>query len=220
MIFSYFAFLKINKIPKKNWSSDRPLNFKPKISTIIYLFIGLFFISFGEGLLIISSSGNSPWRVLSEGVSESTNLSTGVADLIISLLVLLIWFFLKQKPGIGTLMNLIIVALVIDLTSIMFVTPSSIYWQYILGIVSILFIGLGTSIYLTANLGPGPRDGLMTGFMSVTKLPVFVIRTTIEIIVVITGWKLGGTLGISTLIFALLIGPVISLSLYLIHKFY
>ena len=74
MIFSYFAFLKINKIPKKNWSSDRPLNFKPKISTIIYLFIGLFFISFGEGLLIISSSGNSPWRVLSEGVSVCMNI--------------------------------------------------------------------------------------------------------------------------------------------------
>ena len=130
----------------------------------------------------------------------------------------MIWFFLKQKPGIGTLMNLIIVALVIDLTSIMFVTPSSIYWQYILGIVSILFVGLGTSIYLIANLGPGPRDGLMTGLTKKTQLPIALIRATLEISAVISGWYVGGTVGLGTIIFAFGIGPAVALGICIVDK--
>jgi len=115
-------------------------------------------------------------------------------------------------------MNLILVALVIELSSLIFKSPSSIILQFLTAIFSILLIGLGGSIYLVTNLGPGPRDGLMTGLTKVTNLPISVIRSSIEISVITIGWLLGGTFGISTLIFALCIGPTISLFLFIINK--
>jgi len=213
-----FEIFRIKSIPSKSWSSDKPLNFKPRFSTFFFLCVGLVIFGLGEGLLLVSTTGNSPWSVLAEGVSKITTLSIGASTFFISVAVLSFWIFLKQKPGIGTIMNIIIIAGVIDLTLIYFDPPTSIVSKYILAIVSVLLVGLGSGIYLVANLGPGPRDGLMTGLTRVTNLPIAFVRASIEISVVLIGWYLGGTVGIGTLIFAFGIGPAVAASLYLVNK--
>jgi len=217
-MFSFFSFLKINEIPKKSWSSESPLNFKPKYKTLLFLSLGLFCFGLGEALILISSTGNSPWLVLSEGLSIKTGLSVGTTTFFISLVVLFFWIFLKQKPGIGTFLNVFIIAAVIDLTSFYFDPPSSIYSKYFLIVFSVLLVGLGSGIYLVANLGPGPRDGLMTGLTRITGYPISFIRASIEITVVIIGWYLGGTVGLGTLIFAFGIGPAVALGLSIVKK--
>ena len=213
-----FWFLKINQIPIKPLSSNNPLNFKPKFQTLFFLSIGLFCFGLGEALILISSTGNSPWLVFSEGLSIKTGLSVGTSTFLISLVVLFLWIFLKQKPGIGTFLNVFIIAIVIDLTSFYFDPPSSIYSKYLLTIFSVLLVGIGSGIYLVANLGPGPRDGLMTGFTRITGYPISFIRASIEITVVIIGGYLGGTVGLGTLIFAFGIGPAVALGLSIVKK--
>jgi len=217
-MFPFLNFLKINHIPKKSWSSENPLNFKPKYKTLLFLSLGLFCFGLGEALILISSTGNSPWLVLSEGLSIKTGFSVGSTTFFISLVVLFLWIFLKQKPGIGTFLNVFIIALVIDITSFYFDPPSSIFFQYLLTIFAVLLVGLGSGIYIIANLGPGPRDGLMTGLTRMTGFPISYIRASIEITVVIIGWYLGGTVGIGTLIFAFGIGPAVALGLSIVNK--
>ena len=217
-MFPFLNFLKINHIPKKTWSSNSPINFQPKLKTLLYLSLGLFCFGLGEALILISSTGNSPWLVLSEGLSIKTGLSVGITTFFISLVVLFFWIFLKQKPGIGTFLNVFIIAAVIDLTSFYFDPPSSIYSKYFLTVFSVLLVGLGSGIYLVANLGPGPRDGLMTGLTRITGYPISFIRASIEITVVIIGWYLGGTVGLGTLIFAFGIGPAVALGLSIVNK--
>ena len=217
-MFPFLNFLKINHIPKKTWSSNSPINFQPKLKTLLYLSLGLFCFGLGEALILISSTGNSPWLVLSEGLSIKTGLSVGTTTFFISLAVLFFWIFLKQKPGIGTFLNVFIIAAVIDLTSFYFDPPSSIYSKYFLTVFSVLLVGLGSGIYLVANLGPGPRDGLMTGLTRITGHPISFIRASIEITVVIIGWYLGGTIGLGTLIFAFGIGPAVALGLSIVNK--
>jgi len=217
-MFPFLNFLKINHIPKKTWSSNSPINFQPKLKTLLYLSLGLFCFGLGEALILISSTGNSPWLVLSEGLSIKTGLSVGTTTFFISLIVLFFWIFLKQKPGIGTFLNVFIIAAVIDLTSFYFDPPSSIYSKYFLTVFSVLLVGLGSGIYLVANLGPGPRDGLMTGLTRITGYPISFIRASIEITVVIIGWYLGGTIGLGTLIFAFGIGPAVALGLSIVNK--
>ncbi len=208
----------LKKIPKKKWSSDQPFNFKPQFSTFFYLCLGLFLFGLGEGLLLVSTTGNSPWTVLAEGISNKANITIGTATFFVSVAVLSLWIFLKQKPGVGTVMNIIIIAAVIDLTLKMFDPPSSVILQYILAIISVLLVGLGSGIYLVTNLGPGPRDGLMTGVTRITKTPIAFVRASIEVTVVLIGWYLGGTVGIGTLIFAFGIGPAVAASLYFVDK--
>lgn len=215
------SFLKINHIPIKTWSSESPLNFKPKYKTLLFLSLGLFCFGLGEALLLISSTGNSPWLVLSEGLSLKTGLTVGSSTFIISFIVLFFWIFLKQKPGIGTILNTFIIAAVIDLTSYFFDPPSSVFNRYFLTIISVLLVGFGSGIYLISNLGPGTRDGLMTGISKKFSKPISLVRFSIELIVVLIGWTLGGTLGVGTIIFAIFIGPFVSISLKLvsfIHK--
>tara|TARA_A100001015_G_scaffold315480_1_gene427397 strand:- start:1572 stop:2219 length:648 start_codon:yes stop_codon:yes gene_type:complete len=213
-----FKIFKIKNIPHKSWSSEKPLNFKPKLSTFLLLCLGLTIFGLGEGLLLLSTTGNSPWSVLAEGITKITGITIGTSTFLISVGVLLLWVFLKQKPGIGTIMNIIIIAGVIDLTLIYFEPPTSLISKYILAVVSVLLVGFGSGIYLVANLGPGPRDGLMTGLTRVTNLPIAFIRASIEISIVLIGWYLGGNVGIGTLIFAFGIGPAVAASLYLVNK--
>jgi hypothetical protein len=212
-------FLSIKSVPKTSWSSDTPLNFKPRLETFILLCLGLSLFGFGESLLIHSTIGVSPWTVLAEGLSLKLNWSVGFATFIVSVLVLSTWIFLKQKPGLGTLLNIIIIAGMIDVSLFLFDFSTNSYLLNILtGILGVLFVGLGSGIYLIANLGPGPRDGLMTGLQRITNFPIAWVRASIEISVVILGWILGGTVGLGTLIFAFGIGPAVALGLYLINK--
>ena len=211
-------FLTIKKIPKVSWSSKKPLNLKPKISTFFYLCIGLGIFGLGEGLLIISYTGASPWSVLAQGISLNIDLSIGLVTFFVSLFALSLWMFLDQKPGIGTIFNIIIIAAMIDLSIAFVQTPQSYIGQLIMAIVAVLLVGLGSGIYLIANLGPGPRDGLMTGIQRKTNLPIAVVRAFLEITVVSIGWYLGGTVGIGTLLFAFGIGPAVALGLFLVSK--
>ncbi len=213
-------FLSIKNIPKVNWSSNESLNFKPKFSTSFFLIFGLIIFGLGEGLLILSTTGNSPWSVLAEGISLNSSLSIGAATFFVSVGVLFFWIFLKQKPGLGTIFNIIVIAGMIDFTLSYFQPPSSLFTKYLLAVLAVILVGLGSGIYLVANLGPGPRDGLMTGLTKTTNLPIALVRAFLEITVVIIGWYLGGTVGAGTLIFAFGIGPCVALGLFLVGKIF
>ena len=213
-------FLKIKKIPKVKWSSEKPFNFKPKFSTFFFLCFGLSLFGLGEGLLIVSFTGASPWSVLAQGISLNVNLSIGTITLLISIAVLLLWIPLGLKPGMGTIFNALIVALMIDLCIKFIPTPSNYIHQIILAIISVITVGIGGGIYLVSNLGAGPRDGLMIGLQKITNLPIAVVRATLEISVVSFGWYLGGTVGVGTLFFAFGIGPCVALGLYLVGKIF
>ena len=211
-------FLKIKKIPKVNWSSEKPYNFKPKFSTFFFLCFGLMLFGLGEGLLIVSFTGASPWSVLAQGISNYVDLSIGTITFLISLFVISLWVFLNQKPGIGTILNAIIIAVMIDVCLKYISTPESFELKIVLAIFSVLITGIGSGIYLIANLGPGPRDGLMTGLQKKTNLPIASVRAFLEISVVSIGWYLGGTVGVGTVLFAFGIGPCVAFGLFIVDK--
>tara|TARA_B100000780_G_C21060193_1_gene426085 strand:- start:558 stop:1199 length:642 start_codon:yes stop_codon:yes gene_type:complete len=211
-------FLQIKKIPKLSWSSNSPTNFKPSLKTLFYLCLGLIFFGFGEGLLIVSGIGASPWNVLHQGIAVNLGLSIGTIAFLVSFLVLLLWFFLDQKIGMGTIINFIIIAIMIDVTIFYFDKPNEFFLQLLMVFAGILIVGFGTAMYLIANLGAGPRDGLMTGLQKKTNAPIALVRTSIEIVVVLFGWSLGGIVGIGTLFYALCIGPVVALCLQIFKK--
>ena len=213
-------FLKIKKVPKVKWSSKKPYNFKPKFSTLFFCCLGLILFGLGEGLLIVSYTGASPWSVLAQGISLNVNLSIGAITLLISISVLILWIPLGQKLGMATILNAIIVALMIDLCIKFVPTPSNYYNQLLLAVVSVITVGIGGGIYLVSNLGAGPRDGLMVGLQIKTNLPIALVRAILEISVVTIGWYLGGIVGIGTLLFAFGIGPCVALGLSLVDKIF
>ena len=213
-------FLKIKKIPRVSWSSAKPYNFKPKFSTFFFLCFGLMLFGLGEGLLIVSVTGASPWSVLAQGISLNIYLSIGTITFLISVAVLILWIPLGQKPGMGTILNALIIALMIDLCIKFVPTPSNYLYQLILAVISVITVGIGGGIYLVSNLGAGPRDGLMIGIQKKTNLPVAAVRAFLEISVVSIGWYLGGTVGVGTLLFAFGIGPCVALGLYVVEKIF
>ena len=213
-------FLSIKKVPKTYWSSKEPFNLKPKLSTFFFLCFGLSLFGLGEGLLIVSFTGASPWSVLAQGISLNVDFTIGTITLFVSIGVLLLWIPLKQKPGIGTIFNALIIALMIDVCINFVPTPENYIFQLLLAIVAVLTVGLGGGIYLVANLGPGPRDGLMIGLQKITNLSIAAVRAFLEISVVAVGWYLGGTVGIGTLLFAFGIGPAVALGLFLVDKIF
>ena len=211
-------FLSIKNVPKVYWSSKEPLNLKPNLSSLFFLILGLILFGLGEGLLIVSNSGASPWSVLAQGISLNINLSIGTTTFLVSIFVLILWIPLKQKPGIGTILNAIIISIMIDVCIKFVPTPENYLYQIILAVLAVLTVGIGGGIYLVANLGPGPRDGLMVGLQKKTNLPIAAVRALLEISAVSIGWFLGGTVGIGTLLFAFGIGPAVALGLFLVDK--
>ena len=208
----------IKKVPIVSWSSEFPLNTKPKLTTLIMLVIGLFLFGLGEAIIIGSGSGVSPWTVLAQGISSKTNLSVGMATFLISIFILIFWVPLKQIPGIGTILNAIIIASAIDLTLGFIPKPDLIYLKILQASFGILIVGIGSGIYLASNLGPGPRDGLMIGLQQKTNTSIPLIRTIIEITAVTVGWFLGGIVGIGTILFVFGIGPCVGVGLTLVEK--
>ena len=213
-------FLSLKNIPKVSWSSERPLNLRPKISTFLFLCLGLTLFGLGEGLLIVSFTGASPWSVLAQGISLNVDLSIGTITLFISIGVLFFWLPLNQKPGIGTILNALIVAVMIDICIKFVSTPENYISQLIMAFIAVLTVGFGGGIYLVANLGAGPRDGLMVGLQKKTNIPIAAVRAFLEITVVTIGWYLGGTVGVGTLLFAFGIGPAVALGLFLTGKLF
>ena len=209
----------IKAVPSLSWSSDFPLNPKPRLTTMIMLVIGLFLFGLGEAIIIGSGSGVSPWTVLAQGISKRSDFSIGMATFFISIAILIFWIPLKQVPGIGTILNAIIIASAIDLTLPYLPQPNDITFKIIQACFGILVVGLGSGIYLCSNLGPGPRDGLMLGLQKQTNTSLPAIRTIIELLAVISGWLLGGVVGIGTILFVFGIGPCVGIGLTLVEKF-
>jgi len=220
MLKTIIYILRLKKIPHLNWSSNQELNFKPKFITLTYLFFGLTLFGIGETLLVTANIGVSPWFVLHQGLSFITGYSIGATTFIVSICVLFFWIPLRQKPGIGTIMNAIIISIVIDFSLPYLPSPNNIYFQILQVIIGIFIIGIGSGFYLIANLGPGPRDGLMTGLQKKTNVSITLIRTFIELSAVVIGFYLGGILGFGTIMYALGIGFSVSSGLYIVQKFF
>ena len=210
----------LKKMPILSWSSHDELNLKPKSKTLIYLVFGLILFGIGETLLVTANIGVSPWFVLHQGLSFLTGYSIGVTTFIVSIIVLFFWIPLKQKPGIGTILNTILISIVIDLSITYLPYPEEFIFQLLQVCIGVFIIGIGSGFYLIANLGPGSRDGLMTGIQRKTNFSFTLVRTIIELSAVAFGWYLGGIVGIGTVIYALGIGPLVSFGLFFVGKFF
>jgi len=197
-------------------SALREATWRPSPPQLIRLLAGLALFGFGEALLVLSKLGNSPWTVLASGVSKQTGLAIGTATILISVIVLLIWIPLRERPGFGTVANAILVGLAIDATLGVLAPPSALAARVLLVGAGIGIVGLGSGLYINAALGRGPRDGLMTAIHHRTSRPIALVRTVIEVGVLVAGIALGGLFGPATIAFALLIGPSVHLALHLL----
>ena len=206
----------VSSVPLVSWSSIKPNDFKPKLKTFFFLCLGLFIFGLGESVLVVSEYGVTPWTVLAEGVAKKIDIGIGFSTFIISCIVLIFWLPLKLKPGFGTLMNILIIAMTMGGAIPFLYFLNDFFDGLFLSFLGTMLVGFGSGIYLIANLGPGTRDGLMTGISKKYNKPISLIRFTIEFCVVFLGWILGGTLGIGTIIFAIFIGPFVSLSLKIV----
>ena len=208
------SFLSIKKVPNLFWSSPKALTIAPPLVSVVFLVIGLILFGLGEALIIAAGVGVSPWIVFAQGITIVTGWSIGFATFTISLFVLFCWIPLRQTPGIGTLLNAIIIALVLDFSLPYLPTYDGLTLKVSEAMIGVLVTGFGGGLYLIANLGAGPRDGLMTGLQTLTNLPIAWVRSGLELSVVVVGWALGGSVGIGTVLFALGIGPAIAASMY------
>jgi len=175
---------------------------------LVQLVVGLVLFGIGIGMMLQSNWGLPPWDVLHQGLAEQFGLTVGVWSIIISALVLLAWLPLRERYGIGTMLNAIIIGVIIDLAAFVIPAPEGLVWRILLNLGGILLIGVASGMYIGANLGPGPRDGLMTAIAR-RGPSIRVTRWAIEILVLITGILLGGTFGPGTIAFALFIGPIV-----------
>lgn len=205
-----------HKIPVTPWRAHNTWAIRPRM--VVPLFGGLAAFGFGEGLLVQSQWGASPWTVFAQGIARHSPISLGWSTALISCAVLLVWIPLRQRPGFGTIANVIIIAYVLDLTTYAVAVPHAVWLKiaYVLG--AVLSIGVGSAFYLTCNLGPGPRDGLMTGLHQRLHVSVVYVRLTIEVVVLTAGWLLGGQVGVATAFFAATIGFSIGANLNLVAR--
>ena len=189
-----------HKVPRTIWSSRHPLNFRPNFSTLLALVVGLWIFGTGEAVLIAAGIGVSPWTVLAQGITEQTSFTVGEATFIVSVCVLLLWIPLRETPGIGTILNAILIALSIDVMAPFIPEQENLPNAIVQSAFGVMMVGIGSALYLTANLGPGPRDGWMTGVQKKTNWPIGRVRVGIEIIVLSIGVALGGIFGLGTVI--------------------
>jgi len=211
-------FLAVKRVPTLFWSSGKSLTLRPPLVSFFMLILGLFLFGLGEALLVAAGVGVSPWTVFAQGITRQTGWSLGWATFVISVCVLLLWIPLKRTPGLGTVFNTIIIALVLHYVLPYLPRTDGVILSISYASIGVLVTGAGGAIYLIANLGPGPRDGLMTGLQEITSLPIAQVRGGLELSVVLIGWLLGGTVGIGTLLFAFGIGPSLSLGLYVLSR--
>jgi len=205
-------------VPVTWWSSKDPMEPRPKPSTLLILCVGLWIFGTGDAVIVAAGVGNTPWTVLAEGIALMMGRTIGQATFFVSVAVLFLWIPLREKPGIGTILNAILIAVAIEYMLPILPTPEGTFESLLQVIGGIALVGIGSGIYLTANLGPGPRDGWMTGMQRVSGYPIGNVRAAIEISVVIIGWSLDGTIGIGTVIFAVMIGPTVAICLNIAGK--
>ena len=210
-------FLKPHRtVPKTPWTATGKWDLSTK--RVAILFFGLAIFGLGDSLLIQGGIGNAPWTVLAEGLTLKTGISIGTATLLISLSVMLLWIPLRERPGFGTLANILIIAIFIEVGTAIFPTQSSSFSGVIFSLIGIALVGVGSSLYITCGLGPGPRDGAMTGIHYRTGVRIGRVRLGIEGTVLAIGFLMGGTVGLGTALFALLIGQSIAISLGVVAR--
>lgn len=202
-------------IPRTRWRSEGS-RWKTGPLTFAVLILGLWLFGTGEAMLVDATLGNAPWTVFAQGISVRTGIAIGLSTFFTSVVVLLMWIPLRERPGLGTLANALVIALALQVMIGVLPTPESIGWRLAQVLGGIALVGIGSGLYLTTNLGPGPRDGLMTGIHERTGIAVTPVRLTIEVVVLAAGWVLGGTVGLGTVLFALLIGPSVGYGLRLV----
>ena len=168
--------------------------------------------------MIGAGIGVSPWTVLAQGISEQTSYTVGLSTFIVGVLVLFLWIPLRETPGIGTISNIVLISLAIDVMEPFIPEQTNLFPQLIQSLIGIIFVAIGSAFYLTANLGPGPRDGWMTGIQKRTDWPIGGVRAGIEISVLSIGTFLGGIFGLGTIMFAIGIGPILGICLGFVKK--
>ena len=214
--------LKPNKtIPITPWRAANTWDLglsRNDLERYLILFFGLIIFGVGEALLVLSTIGNSPWVVLAEGISKHSHFNIGEATFLISIVVLLLWIPLKQKPGFGTIMNIIGIATALEIGLNIIPSANQLFIQLIYIFIGIGLVGAGSALYITCGLGTGPRDGLMTGLHYKTGVRVGRVRLAIEIVALTIGALLGGTLGVGTALFALFIGQSVAISLGVVSR--
>ncbi len=184
---------------------------------VTQLLVGLFLYGFAIAMMIRATLGISPWDVLSQGIVFHTALGYAVVTNVVGALVLLLWIPIRQRPGIGTVVNVLTIGPSIEVGLWMLPTPSDLLPRILLLAGGLVLLAIATGLYIGARFGPGPRDGLMTGIHKKFGWPIWAVRTAIEVTVLAIGWLLGGNVGVGTLAFALLIGPMVNITLPLLR---
>lgn len=217
MFLSLQRFLRPHRtVPITPWTASSRWDISVKRTLI--LFFGLFIFGLGDSLLIQSQIGNAPWSVLAQGVSERLEITLGWSTFLVSSLVLFLWIPLRERPGFGTLSNIVVIAVAIQL-GITFFPQHNVFWiSLVYCLIGIAMVGVGSALYITCGLGSGPRDGLMTAIHFRSGYRIGRVRLSIEAFVLILGAVLGGTVGVGTLLFALLIGQSIAISLGVVAR--
>lgn len=175
---------------------------------IVQLFVGLFCFGLGIALMVRAELGLAPWDVLTQGLQLKTGWAFGTLTILTSIAVLLLWIPIRQKMSIGTIANAVLIGIFVEVGFVWFPVPTNLVWSVLSFICGLLLVGFATGLYIGARFGPGPRDGLMTGLHRLTGWPIWVVRTGLEVTVLVVGWLLGGNVGFGTLAFALFIGPL------------
>lgn len=178
------------------------------VTRLIQLIVGLTLYGVSMAFMIRAGLGLDPWDVLHQGLANHVPLSFGTITALVGALVLLVWWPLRQRPGIGTVANILVIAVAVDGALAVLPAATNLWWQVPLMVLGVVLNGVATACYVGARLGPGPRDGLMTGLHARTGKSVRLVRTCIEVVVLATGWLLGGTVGVGTVLYALSIGPL------------
>lgn len=203
-------------VPTFSWSSPTRWSSKPK--PIAILVGGLTLFGVGDWLLIASRFGNSPWSVLAGGIDRHTHIGIGTVTILTSLVVLLAWIPLRQRPGLGTVANALIIGGVVEILSRNVHQVQGVPLRIVMLALGMLAVAVGGALYLSTQLGPGPRDGLMTSIGKRLNRPIAHVRLTIEVTVLLLGWALGGRLGVGTFVFAFGIGHVLAFFVGVLHR--
>ena len=208
-------------IPITPWRAESTWSLgsgKHHFQRLFILIFGLTIFGIGEAFLVVTGLGNSPWVVLSEGISLNSDFNIGESTFLVSVAVLALWIPLKQKPGFGTLANIVVIASSLELGLFIIPDVSNVFVKYVYVLVGIGLVGVGSALYITCGLGTGPRDGLMTGLHYKTGVRVGRVRLLIEVAALSVGAALGGSLGVGTALFALLIGQSVAISLGVVSR--
>jgi uncharacterized membrane protein YczE len=176
---------------------------------LVQLYVGLALYGLSMALLIRSRLGNMPWDVLHQGLAHHLGWSLGTVTVVVGAAVLLCWIPLRERPGVGTVSNVVVIGIAVDAALALVPAPAAVALRVLLAVGGIALNAVATALYIGVRLGPGPRDGLMTGLVRRTGRSVRLVRTSIEVTVVLAGWLLGGTLGPATVVYAVAVGPLV-----------